>query len=325
MKMLGRICLGGLLAVCSLLWTAGVANAQGLDPNLPPYHPKDNLSGTITLVGSTTMSNIADVWRESFMQLHPKVKVNIKVMGAVNAVPAVMDGSATFGLLSRQITAEEVEAFQQKFKYPPKVLVPSQELMAIFVNKENPVKGLTLEQVAQIFSADSKVKTWGDVGVTGPWAAQIIDVQGRLDDTGSTQFMQNFILRGKDFKDGIAQNKSNMLLVDEIASSRTAVGFAGLIYQTSGVKAVPLAAVEGQPYVDINSADAALGRYPLMRPLQLVVNQPPGQSLPEVQTEFLRYIFSNLGQEDVVKSGFQPVPGPTARFALDQVGLNELK
>lgn len=324
MKRLGAVILGGLLAVCTMLSTAGVATAQGLDPNLPPYHPKDGLSGTITLVGSTTMSNVADVWRESFMQLHPKVKINIVVKGSVNAVPAVMDGSATFGLLSRAITAQEVEAFQQKFNYPPKVLTPSQEMMAIFVNKENPIEGLTLEQVAKIFAADSGVKTWGDLGVGGTWAAQPIDVQGRADTTGSTQYMKNYILRDRDFKEGMDENKSNMLLVDSIANSRTAIGYAGLIYQAGGVKAVPLAAVQDQPFVDINSADAALGRYPLMRPLQLVVNQAPGKELPAVQTEFLRYIFSQLGQEDVVKSGFQPVPGEGARFALDQVGLQEL-
>jgi phosphate transport system substrate-binding protein len=308
-----------------MLSAASVATAQGLDPNLPPYHPQDGLSGRINLIGSTTMSNIADVWRESFLQLHPDVKINIEVKGSINAVPAVMDGTATFGLLSRAITAQEIEAFQTKFKYPPKILTPSQELMAIFVHKENPIEGLTLEQIAHIFAADSSVKTWGDVGLTGAWAGQTVDLQGRAATTGSTLYMQNYILRGQPFKQAMNVNKSNMLLVDSIANSRTAIGYAGLIYQAGDVKAVPLAVRSGQQFVDINSADAALGRYPLMRPLQLVVNQPAGKELPTVQTEFLRYIFSQLGQEDVVKSGFQPVPGDSARFALDQVGLRELK
>lgn len=324
MKMLGASKLSGLLAVCAMLAAATMVHAQGLDPNLPPYHPVDGLTGTINLTGSATMSNIADVWRESFLQLHPDVKINIEVKGSVNAVPAVMDGSATFGLLSRAITAEEVAAFQEKFNYPPKILTPSQELMAIFVNEENPIEGLTLEQVAKIFAADSGIRTWGDVGVGGTWAAQPMDVQGRAETTGSTQYMQNFILRGEDFKPGMNENRSNMLLVDSIASSRTAIGYAGLIYQSGAVKPVPLAVRAGQQFIDINSADAALGKYPLMRPLQLVVNQAPGTELPAVQKEFLKYIFSRLGQEDVVKGGFQPVPGPSARFALDQVGLREL-
>lgn len=324
MKKLGAVCLGGLLAVCTLLSTAEVARAQGLDQSFPPYQPQQDMSGTINLIGSTTMANIADVWRESFMTLHPNVKINIDVKGSVNAVPAVMDGTATFGLMSRGITAEEVTAFQQKFNYPPKVLTPCQELMAIFVNKENPIEGMTLAQVAGIFAADSKIKTWGDVGVTGAWAGQVIDVHGRADSTGSTQYMQNLILRGAEFKDGMNENKSNMVLVDAIAGSRTAVGYAGMIYGTDKVKAVPLAALPDQPFVDINSAEAALGKYPLMRPLQLVVNQAPGKELTAVQKEFLKYIFSQLGQEDVVKGGFQPVPGQNARFALDQVGLREL-
>lgn len=324
MKTLGAVSLSGLLAVCAMLTTADAARAQGLDENLPAYTPKDDISGTINLVGSATMSNIADVWRESFLQYHRNVRINIDVKGAVNAVGSVMDGSATFGLLSRSISAEEVAAFEKQFNYPPKVLTPAQELMAIFVNKENPIEGMTLEQVAKTFAADSGVKTWGDLGVGGTWAAQPIDVQGRADATGSTEFMQNFILRGHQFKPGMNENKSNMLLVDAIANSRTAVGYAGLIYQADNVRAVPLAARDGQAFVDIDSPDAALGKYPLMRPLQLVIKQAPGTELSDVEKEFLRYVFSRLGQEDVIKGGFQPIPGPSSRFALDQVGLREL-
>ena len=325
MKTLGALILSGLLAVCTMLTAIDAARAQGLDQNLPPYHPADGISGTINLVGSTTMSNVADVWRESFLQLHPNVKINIEVKGSVNAVPSVMDGTATFGLMSRAITAEEVEAFKAKFNYPPKILTPSQELMAIFVNKENPIEGLTLEQIAGIFAENSKIRTWGDVGVEGAWSGQPIILQGRRPTTGSTMYMQNIILRGQPFKQGMNENKSNMELVDSVGTSRTSIGYAGLIYRHGDVKAVPLAARSGQKHIDINSADAALGRYPLMRPLHLVVNQTPGKELPAVQKEFLRYVFSRLGQEDVVKSGFQPVPGPSAQFALDQVGMRQLK
>jgi phosphate transport system substrate-binding protein len=324
MRQQGTRNFSGLLAVCALLVAAGDVHGQGIDPNLPPYHPEDGLTGTVTLIGSATMSNLADVWRESFLQYHPKVKINIVVRGSVNAVPAVMDGSATFGLLSRAITAEEVDAFQNTFSYPPKILTPSQEMLAIYVHKENPIQGLTLEQVGEIFSANSKIRTWGDLGVKGAWASQSLDVQGRADTTGSTQFLQNLILRGQDFTSAMQENKSNMQLIDAIGNSRTAIGYAGVIYQTPNVRAVPLAAVAGQDYVDIQDAGATLNRYPLMRPLQLVINQAPGKELPAVQKEFLRYVFSRLGQEDVVKGGFQPVPGPSARFALDQVGLREL-
>ena len=325
MKTLGASTIRRLIAACGLLAVAGVVHAQGLDENLPPYHPRDGISGQINMIGSTTMSNLADVWRESFAQYHPKVKIDIEVKGSINAVPAVMSGEATFGLLSRQITAQEVDAFQKQFGYPPKILTPSQELMAIFVHKDNPIEGLTLTQVANIFSAQGNARKWGDVGATGAWASQGIVLQGRSPATGSSMYMQNVILRGTPFEETMQQNKSNMDLVDAVAASRASVGYAGLIYQSGDVKPVPLAARSGQPFIDINSADAALGRYPLMRPLQLVVNQAPGKELPAAQQEFLRYVFSRLGQEDVVTGGFQPVPGPNARLALDHVGLRELK
>lgn len=325
MKTLGASILSRMLAVCALLAVAATVHAQGLDENLPPYHPAEGLSGEINLIGSTTIANLADVWRDSFLQYHPKVKINIDVKGSINAVPAVMSGEATFGLLSRQITAQEVEAFQKKFSYPPKILTPSQELMAIFVHKDNPIKGITLDQVAELFSADDKRPTWGDLGLTGAWTTQPVVLHGRPEATGSSMYLQQVILRGQPFDGTLQEHKSNMELVDAIGASRNAIGYAGLIYQSANVKAVPLAVRSGQPFVDVNSTDAALGRYPLMRPLQLVVNQAPGQELPAVQQEFLRYVFSSLGQEDVVKGGFQPVPGPNARIALDQIGLRELK
>ncbi len=323
--MLGLFALSAVLAGGAGLAGANAAYAQApAVQGLPLYRPANDVSGKITLIGSNTMSQLASGWADSFRQIHPDVEIDIDIRGSRQAVHSVISGEATFGLLSRAIREDEVLAFRQKFGYQPKVLTPSLERMAIFVHQDNPVQELTLQQLNYIFAENGEAKTWGDVGATGAWANRPIVLQGRGPTTGSTVYLQTFILRGDDFKPGIVRNPSNIHLVKEIENNPDAIGYAGLLNQTANVRAVPLAARPGLPAIAIDSMEAGQGRYPLMRPLQLVINQAPGQQLTTVQSEFLKYVFSRLGQEDVIKGGFQPIPGQNASFALGQLGLREL-
>jgi phosphate transport system substrate-binding protein len=323
MKTLGAML--GLFALSAGLAGANTAYAQApVVENLPLYRPANDVSGKITLIGSNTMSQLAGGWADSFRQIHPNVEIDIDIRGSRTAVHSVISGEATFGLLSRTIRQDEVMAFRQKFGYQPKVLTPSLERMAIFVHQDNPIKELTLEQVSMIFGENGNAKTCGDVGVTGAWANRPINLQGRGPTTGSTVYLQTYLLRGDDYKNSMVQNPTNIHLVKAIEADPESIGYAGLVNQTANVKAVPLAARSGQPAIAIDSLEAAQGRYPLMRPLQLVINQAPGEQLSTVQSEFLKYVFSRLGQEDVIKGGFQPIPGQNASFALGQLGLREL-
>ncbi len=323
MKTLGA--LFGLFALGAGMAGGSVAFGQApINQNLPLYRPADQMSGTITLTGSNTMAQLASGWIESFHQFHPDVKINLEIKGSRTAVSSLIDGTTTFGLLSRTVQKGEVDAFDKKFGYAPKLLIPSYERMAIYVHKDNPIQELTLAQINAIFAQNGKARTWGDVGATGKWANRAIALQGRGPTTGSTVYFQTAILRGEAFEDKMVEQSNNFDLIEAIEKNPGAIGYAGLMYQTPNVRSVPLAARSGLPAVAIDGLEADQGRYPLMRPLQLVVNQAPGTELPAVQREFLKYVFSRLGQEDVIKGGFQPIPGRNARFALGQVGLREL-
>ncbi len=323
MKTLGAMF--GLFALSAGLAGANAAYAQApVMDSLPLYRPADDVSGKITLIGSNTMSQLASGWSDSFRQIHPNVEIDIDIRGSRDAVQSVIKGEATFGLLSRAIRQDEVLSFQQHFGYPPKVLTPSYERMAIFVHPTNPVKELTLQQLNDIFAENGTAKTWGDVGATGALANRPIVLQGRGPTTGSTAYLQGYILRGDDFKASIVQQPTNIHLVKEIETNPDAIGYAGLVNQTAGVKAVALSGRPGSSAVAVDSLEASQGQYPLMRPLQLVINQAPGKELTLVQSEFLKYVFSRLGQEDVIKGGFQSIPGQNASFALGQLGLREL-
>lgn len=321
------IALFTLLAVAGLPTVAPTASGQEiLDPQLRIYRPVDKLSGKITLVGSNTMSQVVAVWADSFRKFYPDVQVNVQVKGSVNAVASVINGEATFGLLSRRITQEEADGFEQKLGYAPTVITPTLEPIAIFVHKDNPIKSLTVAQIDGIFSESPKrgskpLRTWGDLGLTGAWADRPIRGHGRGDNTGSQVFMQSAVLLGSEFRHDLAADKDNLEMVKAIAADPQAIGFAGPTYALEGVKMAPVAMREGDTPVTVHSLEALQGRYPLVRPLQLVVNHPPKTEMPAVRAEFLKYIFSRMGQEDVVKAGFQPIPSVPAQISLDAVGL----
>lgn len=321
---------GMLMVVLLLIFANGALAASDvclLDPNLPFYRPVDKLSGELKLGGSNTMSHVATVWINSFTTFYPDVKITVDVNGSRDAVDSVQSGETHIGLLSRTISPEEVKAFQEKLGYPPIVLTPCLERTAIYVNKENPVKGLTIAQLDAIFGTECKrgakepCRTWGQLGLEGEWAKVPVNVHGRTLDTGSQVFLQEAVMLGSPFRKDVASHKSNIGIVEAVAKDKGAIGFGGLSYATGDVKAAPLALHEDQPFVAIDSPEADQGMYPLVRRLQLVVKHDPDKQLDPVQREFIKYVFSQMGQEDVIKAGFQAIPARPARVALDAVGL----
>lgn len=318
-------------AACSLSATRPAAAQSLLDPSLPPYRAEEKLSGKLTLTGSYTMSKVASVWVESFRQFHPDVQFDVQVKGAVESVNAVTAGDAQIGLLSRTILQSEAMAFQEKHGHPPVVLTPMFESIAVFVHKDNPIKGLTIRDLDAIFSftlkrgAAKPAATWGDVGLAGDWAAKPIQVYGRRQATGVQVFFQEVVLAGGEFRPDMKEILANVDMLQAIADNPNAIGFAGANYSNTGVRSVPLAVQGGQSFVAVDSIDATRGRYPLIRPLQLVINQEPGQPLPALEAEFIKYVFSRFGQEDVVRSGMHPVGARPAELALDAVGLGAIK
>lgn len=322
-----------LAVLCTFIASAAPVSAQtALDPQLGPYRPGlEPIKGTLKLIGSETMSGIAAVWKDSFERFHPDVTVEISVKGSMNAVNVVRDGEAHFGLLSREVLAEEIKEFTDKKGYPPHILVSSLERMAIYVHADNPVQGLTIAQLDAIFSSTLKrgsqapARTWGDVGISGPMAAQPIVCFTRSPTTGSQVFFQEVVLMGGEFNKGVIRQEDNLEMVKNIAKTPSAIGFAGATYEYPGTKAVPLATQAGGELFAIDCVPSPTGSYPLVRPLQLVVNHPPKTKLTALESEFIKYVFSRMGQEDVVKAGFTPISSKPAQIALDSVDLKSIE
>ena len=319
-----------MLALAMVATGASVMAEEHLDPQLPVYRPVNKLEGKIVLVGSDTMSQVAAVWKDGFKQFYPDVEIKIEVKGATNAVPSVLNGEATIGMLSREATHEEIELFTAKKGYAPKLLVPTLERIGVYVHEDNPIESLTLAQIDAIFSKTLKrgepqeIKTWAAAGVTGNLAAQPISLRGRSATTGSQGFFQSLVLQGGEYRAGMTEEKDNITLVKAIAADPTAIGFSGEMYQIAGIRAVPISWNAGETPYAIDSLADENGTYPIIRPLQFVIDHAPDTEFPAAEREFLKYVFSHTGQEDVVKAGFHPISANPAKTALGAVGLNTL-
>ncbi len=318
----------GMGAATLLASFSGAVLAQvQVDPKLADYKPVEGVTGTIKSVGSDTLNNLMTLWAEGFNKHYPNVKIEIEGKGSTTAPPALIQGTANFGPMSREMKSSEIDEFEKKFGYKPTALPTSIDMLAVYAHKDNPIKGLTMQQVDAIFSKSRKggykddISRWGQVGLGGDWAGQPISLYGRNSASGTYgYFKENALFKG-DFKDSVKEQPGSSSVVQGVASDKFAIGYSGIGYKTADVNAVPLALAEGEPFIPATPEYAYTGEYPLARYLLVYVNAKPGEPLDPLRREFIRYIFSKQGQSDVVKDGYYPVTAEIASQTLSELGI----
>ena len=316
-----------VVVVASALSALGAAQTVQIDQNLPSYKVVQGVSGNLKSIGSDTMNNEMALWAEGFKKLYPNVQIEIEGKGSSTAPPALIAGTAHFGPMSRPMKETEIDEFEKTFGYEPVGLPTSIDMLAVYVHKDNPLKGLTLQQIDAIFSKTRKggyakeIRTWGDLGLTGEWASKPISLYGRNSASGTYGYFKEHALFKGDYRDDVKEQPGSSSVVQAVASDRYAMGYSGIGYKTADVRAVPLAPAEGQPMIEAAPANAYSGEYPLSRFLLLYLNAKPGVELDPLRREFVRYVLSKEGQNDVVKDGYFPVTADIANQALTSVGL----
>jgi phosphate transport system substrate-binding protein len=297
--------------------TASAAPGGGgttpVDAGLPAYQATSGISGNLSSVGSDTMNNLMTFWGETFSALYPNVRLQVEGKGSSTAPPALIEGTAQFGPMSRPMKPTEVDAFEKKYGYKPTEIRTSFDALAVFVNRDNPLEKLTLAQADAIFSktrrrgASQDVGNWGGLGLTGDWANRPISLYGRNSASGTYGFFKEHVLQNGDFKDTVKEQPGSASVVQGITADRYGMGYSGIGYKTSGVKVVPLAEKEGGAFSSGSYDDVVDGSYPLARYLYLYVNKAPGKPLDPLVREFLKLVLSRQGQEVVVKDGYLPL------------------
>ena len=277
-------------------------------------------------MGSDTLANLMTLWGEEFKRLYPNVSIQIQAAGSSTAPPALTEGTATLGPMSRQMKSEEIEAFESKHGYKPTAVPVAVDALALYVHKDNPIAGLTLPQVDAMFSAtracgyDQDIKTWGEVGVTGELATQVVQLFGRNSVSGTYGYFKESALCKGDFKNSVNEQPGSASVVQGVTKSLNGIGYSGSGYRTSGVRLLPLARKTGGEFVEPSNENALSGKYPLARYLYVYVNKNPNAPLAPLEGEFLRMVLSKTGQLVVVKDGYIPLPSKIVDKALGIVG-----
>ena len=317
-----------VVGMAALIGSGAVASAQEVDPALGSYErAAGEVSGSLKCVGSDTMNNLVSLWAEGFKKFYPSVREAIEGKGSASAPPALTEGTCTFGPMSRDMKPSEVDAFKEKHGYPPVMVPVAIDMLAVFVHKDNPLAGLSLQQVDAIFSknrtggAKDEIRTWGDLGLEGEWKDKPISLYGRNATSGTYGYFKEHALFKGDFKPTVKEQPGSSAVVQAVASDRFAMGYSGIGYRTADVRVVPLSAKTGAAFVEADPKFAYSGEYPLSRFLYLGVNQKPGTALDPLRREFLRYVLSGTGQGDVKKDGYLPVTAVVAKRALSSVGV----
>ncbi|QKK02212.1 MAG: phosphate ABC transporter substrate-binding protein PstS family protein [Pseudomonadota bacterium] len=316
------------LTTMAALLASPLAFSQGeVDPDLPDYEPVSGISGNLSSIGSDTLNNLMTLWAEEFQNYYPNVNIQIQGAGSSTAPPALTEGTANFGPMSRPMRSSEVQAFEDKHGYPPTAVGTAIDVLAVYVNKDNPIECLTMEQVDAIFSVGRRcggaddITRWGDLGLEGAWQARDFTLYSRNAVSGTYGFFKDNALCGGDFKPTINEQPGSASVVQGVSESLNGIGYSGIGYRTSGVKTVELTAPGDDRCVAPTAESGATGAYPLSRLLLVYVNKNPNRELPPLEREFFRLVLSRQGQEVVVRDGYIPLPEVAAARIRNELGL----
>lgn len=298
-----------------------------VDPKLPEYKAGNGLSGPLKFVGSDAMNNLVPIWSDGFGKSHPNVQFEIELRRETTGMSALIDNTAHFVPMTRPFRTPEIEAFKKKHGYPPTALTIGVEMLAVFVHKDNPIKGLTLPQVDAIFSRTRKggfgkaINTWGDLGLEGEWANKPIALYGRNSASATYGYFKDKALFSGDFRDEVKEQPGNSSTVEGVGRGKYGIGYAGIGDKTADVRALPLAKDAKTEATPAEPERAVKGDYPLARKLYVYLNHKPGTELDPLRHEFVRYVFSKQGQNDVVTCGHVPIDEAIAVKARASVAI----
>lgn len=303
----------GLVLACAWSPHDSCAQSVPVDPSIPPYQVVSGVAGSLSSIGSDTLNNVMTLWAETFRTKYPNVRIQIEGKGSSTAPAALIDGTAQVGPMSREMKASEIDAFEKKFGYPPTAYRVAVDALAVYVNKDNPIDRLTLSQVDAIFSktrrcgAPAAIDKWSQIGGTGMYATRRISLYGRNSASGTYGYFKEHALCGGDFRDEVKEQPGSASVVQGVTEDSFGIGYSGIGYKTSSVKALDLATREGMPFAKADAAEVYAGKYPLARFLLIYVNQAPGRPLDPLVREFLLLVLSRDGQAGVVKDGYLPL------------------
>jgi len=314
------VCAAIGICIATVSWSADT-------DDLADYEVSSGVSGNLSSIGSDTLANLMTLWAEEFKRAYPNVNIQIQAAGSSTAPPALTEGTANIGPMSRKMKDKELEAFETRYGYKPTAVPVAIDALAVYVHKDNPIAGLAIAEVDAVFSstrkcgADQNASTWGDLGLDGAWAARDMQLFGRNSVSGTYGYFKSEALCKGDFKNTVNEQPGSASVVQSVSTSINGIGYSGIGYKTSSVRAVPLSKKPGRPTVEATPENAVSGAYPLARFLYVYINKDPNKALSPLEREFIRMVFSRQGQEVVLKDGYIPLPAAVVNRVSGELGI----
>lgn len=302
------------------------------------YHPRAHVSGSFKIQGSEIMYPLLTRLSTEFQRRQPKVIIDVRGGGSTKAIEELLqpplskvgkvmwpeDRAISFKMTasSRELSGSEIKEFVIQHGYEPMVVPVAVDAVALYIHKDNPLPGLTLDQVGAIFSAThnhgdaTAIVQWGQLGLADEWKTTPIHLYGRDHKSGTRAFFKEHVLAGGDFRPGLRETPGPASVILSVSRDSLGIGYSGLGLQASTVRVVPLAQTLGEPFVMPSSTSVADQTYPLQRVLYLYIDTSPQSPMPAAAQEFLTFLRSFEGQEAVMSAGFFPLPPQEKKSAV---------
>lgn len=322
-----RIHLIFLLFAVVVSTSASLAQAANFDLALPDYERISGVSGNLSSIGSDTLANLMTLWAEEFNRHYPNVNIQVQAAGSATAPPALAEGTANFGPMSREMKDLELRSFESRNGYQPTAIPVAIDAVVVYVHRDNPISSLSLAQVDAIFSANrhcsdlAPIDAWGQLGLADLWERRRVQLFGRNSVSGTYGYFKEEALCGGDFKARVNEQPGSASVVQSVSTSVNGIGYSGIGYRTASVKALPLSRTSRSVAVPASLDTAINGDYPLARFLYVYVNKAPNRPLPPLEREFIRLVMSSTGQSVVVKNGYIPLPAAVVEMVLFRLGI----
>ena len=254
--------------------------------------------------GSDTLVNVAQAWAEAYPEVNPEVAVAVSGGGSGTGIAAMINGTVDIANASRKMKAKEIKSAEANGQHPVEHVVGF-DALAVFINKNNPITTLSIEQLRNIYGRDPKFTKWSDLGVKVPGCdSDEIVVASRQNNSGTYAYFKETVLgkKGK-YRTGTLDMHGSKEVVDLVENTACAIGYSGLAYATEHVKKVCIATETGGPCIEPTVATASDHSYPIARPLFMYTNGEPKGAIKE----YLDWILSDAGQCILLKKGYAPV------------------
>ncbi|MGL4576162.1 MAG: PstS family phosphate ABC transporter substrate-binding protein [Burkholderiaceae bacterium] len=309
------------LLACTLFATTSGLQAQArfqIDPALPDYRRAENVSGKLTSVGSSTLTQLLNRWSDDLRRIYPGLELEVTGGGSGSAPPALLEARADLAPMSRPMNAAEIAAFRAKFGYAPTQVTVGLDALAIYVNKNNPLKQISLRELDAIYSVSRKrggaeIKTWGQLGLLGDWAQQPIRVFGPQSTHGMYSLFRADVLQGGEYRYDMRAEPVASAIAQGVGADNFAIGFASHVFLSARARPLAVAEEPGSPAIEPTQTTVASNQYPLARSLYIYINRKPGAPLSPALAEFITFICSKQGQSSAVELGNYPLTAALAQ------------